>query len=98
MKKLTLIAALFLAYTNIATAQSSGDTDNREKFQFGLKAGLNNSNVYDESGDQFHAASKFGLAIGAFAEIPFGKYLGLQPAVLISQKGFIASGTMLGGP
>jgi len=79
---------------NIGMAQE--DTDNREKFQFGLKAGINYSNVYDERGDQFNADAKFGLAAGAFIDIPFGKYLGIQPGVLISQKGFQANGMLLG--
>jgi hypothetical protein len=99
MKKLTIIAALFISFVNITNAQDgSNDTDNREKFQVGLKAGLNYSNVYDESGEEFNADAKFGLAAGAIMAIPFGKYLGLQPEVLISQKGFRASGTMFGSP
>ncbi|MDQ3047785.1 MAG: PorT family protein [Bacteroidota bacterium] len=98
MKKITLLSAMFVLATTIVTAQdSSNDTDNREKFQIGFKAGLNYSNVYDEQGDQFQADAKFGFAGGVMADIPFGKYLGLQPAALISQKGFRASGAILGG-
>lgn len=94
MKKLLLIIALFVSHATIGTAQE--DTDNREKFQFGLKAGVNYSNVYDERGDEFNADAKFGIAAGVFADIPFGKYLGIQPGVLLSQKGFQANGMMLG--
>ncbi len=98
MKKVTLLMALFVAFATSATAQeNSTDTDNREKLQFGLKAGLNYSNVYDENGDEFNAEAKFGLAAGANLNIPFGKYLGIQPGVLISQKGFKATGKVLGG-
>ncbi|MCW3103837.1 MAG: hypothetical protein JWO09_2277 [Bacteroidetes bacterium] len=96
MKKLIIIAAAFLSYTGAVNAQDTHDTDNREKFQFGLKAGLNYSNVYDEKGEEFKASPKFGLAAGAFMEIPFGKYLGIAPGVQISQKGFRATGMMLG--
>jgi len=95
MKKLILIATLFVSYTGMAQ-EGSNDTDNREKFQFGLKAGLNYSNVYDESGDEFTADAKFGLAAGIFMDIPFGKYLGIQPGILLSQKGFQADGRLLG--
>lgn len=95
MKKITLITALFASFATIGIAQEN-ETDNREKFQFELKGGLNYSNVYDESGDEFTADPKFGLAAGAVVKIPFGKYLGLHPEVLISQKGFRASGRMLG--
>jgi hypothetical protein len=97
MKKITIIAALFMSSTGIITAQDgSNDTDNREKLQFGLKAGMNYSNVYDERAEDFKADAKFGLAGGLSLTIPFGKYLGLQPEVLISQKGFKGSGVILG--
>lgn len=98
MKKLTIIAALFVITASTGIAQeSSTETDNREKFEFGLKAGLNYSNVYDESGDQFKADGKFGAVGGIFMAIPIGKYFGVQPEVLISQKGFSAKGIILGG-
>ncbi|HEX8515525.1 MAG TPA: porin family protein [Bacteroidia bacterium] len=97
MKKITMLTSIFLACTGAGFAQDgSNDTDNREKLQFGLKAGMNYSNVYDERDDAFKAEAKFGLAAGASLAIPFGKYLGLQPEALISQKGFKGSGTMLG--
>ncbi|CAN5422106.1 hypothetical protein BH10BAC1_BH10BAC1_02350 [soil metagenome] len=96
MKKLALITGLLLSLTSIGVAQD--ETDNREKFQVGLKAGLNYSNVYDESGDEFQADPKFGLAGGAIMAIPFGKYMGIQPEILISQKGFRADGRILGNP
>jgi hypothetical protein len=97
MKKITFLAALFLSCTGAVLAQdNSEDTDNREKLQFGLKAGINYSNVYDERDEEFKAESKFGLAGGITCAIPFGKYLGVQPEALISQKGFKASGSMLG--
>lgn len=97
MKKLTLIAGLFLSLTNIGIAQEkSAETDFREQLRFGLKGGLNNSNVYDAEGNAFSADGKFGLVGGGFLAIPIGKYLGIQPEVLYSQKGFKATGTMLG--
>jgi len=95
MKKHTIIALLFLSCTSIGFAQES-TTDSREKFQIGFKAGLNYSNVYDEQGDQFDADAKFGLVAGAIMAIPIGRYLGIQPEVLISQKGFRGNGSMFG--
>ena len=92
---MTMITALSLSIGSMGIAQVS-ETDNREKFQFGLKAGLNYSNVYDERGDEFNADAKFGGVAGMFMAIPFGKYLGIQPEIQISQKGFKASGMMLG--
>ncbi len=99
MKKTVIIAVLLLSVTSIGIAQEgSKDTDNREKFQLGLKAGLNYSNAYDTKGEQFNTDAKFGIAAGAFMEIPFRKYLGIQPGVLFSQKGFQANGMILGSP
>ena len=97
MKKLSIITAMIVSFTSIGIAQDSKETDNREKFQVGLKAGLNYSNVYDAQGEQFTSKAKFGGAIGAFMDIPFCKYIGIQPGALISQKGFEATGMVLGG-
>ena len=97
--KITAITAvLFLTVISISTAQkSSTDVDNREKLQFGFKVGGTYSNVYDASGEEFKAQAKFGAAAGIFLRIPIGKYFGIQPEGVISQKGFKASGTLLGG-
>lgn len=63
---------------------------------FGIKAGLNLSNVYDIQSENFVASSSFGFAGGGFVTIPFNEYFAIQPEVLFSQKGFKATGTMLG--
>ena len=95
MKKIILfIAAVSLMVGNIK-AQEFG-TDYREKPQFGFKIGANISNVYDTKGEAFQADGKFGFVIGAFGEIPLGKYVGIHPEILFSQKGFKATGIILG--
>lgn len=97
MKNTLIIAALFSITTTVVIAQEgSNETDNREKFQFGLKAGLNYSNVYDSKGEEFNADAKFGFVGGMSLYIPFGKYIGIQPEALISQKGFKGKGSILG--
>lgn len=70
--------------------------DNRDVLSFGVKAGLNMSNVWDTQGQDFVADPKYGLAGGAFVSLPIGKYLGIQPELMISQKGFQGSGSLLG--
>ena len=87
-----MIALVTLSVTN-SNAQS---TDKRDALSFGIKAGTNYSNVYDEEGNDFVADSKFGFAAGAFVAIPFGKFIGIQPEVLYSQKGFKSTGTYFG--
>lgn len=92
MKKLILLtAAVLLA----ATTAFSQEMDARNKVQVGVKVGINSSNVYDEDASDFRAESKRGFAGGVFFAIPFGDLIGIQPAVMFSQKGFKATGTIL---
>ncbi len=99
MKKsiITIGILCFSMGTTVLKAQDA-DTDPRGKFQFGVKAGLNYSNVWDEKGQDFKADPRVGFAGGAFFGIPIGKFLGIQPEALISQKGFQGSGTLAGSP
>ena len=94
MKKIILMIVVVTFMANYSSAQNN--TDFRTKLRFGLKAGANYSNVYDTKGDAFHADARFGLAAGAFAAIPINKYIGIQPEILFSQKGFQGSGIILG--
>lgn len=94
MKKLILMIAVVAFTGNVMNAQD--ETDRREKLSFGLKLGVNYSNVYDSQGEEFQADPKLGFAGGAFLAIPIGKYLGVQPEILLSQKGFEATGRLLG--
>jgi hypothetical protein len=93
MKKIILIILVITSVASITRAQGN-DYDFRDKMMFGLKAGVNLSNVYDTKGEDFVADSKFGFATGAFLAVPFGKMFGIQPELLFSQKGF--KGTFLG--
>lgn len=94
MKKYLIISSVFaLSLLTIAKGQDEGSG---ERITFGAKAGFNYSNVWDEQGQDFRADSKVGLAGGIFLGIPFGPFIGFQPEILISQKGFQGSGTLLG--
>lgn len=94
MKRLILIIVFVTFAVTNSNAQTT--TDNRESLSFGLKVGTNYSNVYDSGNQDFVADAKFGLAAGGFVSIPFGKFIGIQPEILFSQKGFKSSGTYLG--
>jgi hypothetical protein len=94
MKKMIFLLVAISLVANIISAQKNS-TDLRDKVQFGLKAGANYSNVYDTKDQEFTADYKFGFAGGAFLAIPAGKFLGIQPEILFSQKGYKASGTFL---
>ncbi len=94
LKRITL-AVLALASTATINAQEN-DSDKENSLRIGVKAGLNYSNVYDERGDDLVADGKFGLAGGAFLSIPIGDFFGIQPEFLFSQKGFKATGSVVG--
>lgn len=97
MKHITLILAMLSFIVNYSIAQSY-DTDFRSVLQFGLKAGTNYSNIYDTEGEELSADPKFGFVTGAFVAIPIGEFLGIQPEILFSQKGFKGSGILFGSP
>lgn len=93
MKKLILLLVVTTLYGSTIYAQGS-----RNVLRSGLKIGANLSNVYDSRGEEFNADTKFGLAVGAFIAIPIGINIGVQPEILFSQKGFQATGRILGNP
>jgi hypothetical protein len=93
--RMGLVIVLFL--TTIGYSQETKiDNDDRDQMRFGFKAGVNFSNVYDEEGNNFVADGKTGLAAGVFLSVPFGKVIGFQPELIYSQKGFKATGSVLG--
>ncbi len=92
------IFAITVLFTSIASISVAQDGAIREKLTFGLKAGANISNVYDQQGQEFNADAKAGFAGGAFVGLPINKYIGVQPEILVSQKGYTGSGILLGTP
>lgn len=93
MKKILLLSTMMISMISIVKAQD--ETDNREKIQFGARIGASYSNVYDTKGEEFDADAKLGFSGGAFVMIPIGKYFGIQPEVMINQKGYQATGNLL---
>jgi hypothetical protein len=96
MKNALLILGMCWMTPGIIKAQEN-ITDVRDRVLFGAKAGLNYSNVYDSQGEGFQANPKVGLAAGVFLALPIGRFIGIQPEALISQKGFSSTGSLLGG-
>lgn len=95
LQKLFILS--LISFISIASLSAQTE-DRRDNFAFGIKAGLNVSNVWDSKGQEFKADAKAGFAGGAFLGIPIGKFLGIQPEVLISQKGFKGAGSVLDAP
>lgn len=92
-----LLGAILCLTIGTLSAQDKA-ADKRDQLVFGIKAGANLSNVWDEQGSDFVADPKLGAAGGVFLAVPIGKYFGVQPEVLFSQKGFKGGGTLLGFP
>lgn len=95
MKKYIIICLSLLVYGTTLQAQFN-DNDMRDQVTVGVKAGLNVSNIWDSQTQDFQADAKAGFAGGVFIGIPIGTHLGFQPEILLSQKGFQGSGTLLG--
>lgn len=90
-----LITLLLGAYLGLAQAQED-EIDNREKLKVGFRTGLNYSNMFDSKHDDLRADSKLGFVGGAMLSIPFNKYFGIKPEIMLSQKGFKGQGVLLG--
>jgi len=86
-----IVAAMFFA-TTMVSAQSVASN----RVSLGLKFGANLSNVYDTQGEEFEADAKLGMATGLFITLPITHFLGVQPEILFSQKGYRGSGSVLG--
>jgi len=95
-----LTVAIFSCFAAVVMAQGVdvvSTVDNRNNLQLGFKVGFNNSDIYDIHGQGFSANPIYGPVAGTFLSIPFGKYFGIQPEILLSEKGFAGSGTISDG-
>ncbi len=96
MKKIIFAVTAVLFMAGSLSAQNYDNDDTRDRFHVGVKAGANYSNMYDSENKDYRADGKLGFVGGVFVSVPIGKFLGVQPEVLFSQKGFKASGNVLG--
>ena len=92
MKKMMLLTAVsMLAVTIGLKAQ-------KNTAHFGLRAGVNISNMVKSNDNDVTTGSKSGFNAAAFADIPLAKVFSIQPELQFSQKGYKESGTALGNP
>jgi hypothetical protein len=95
-KKLTFLILIFAGLLSTQAQMILSDNDDpREKMRLSIRAGLNFSSLYDSKGDDFSSEYRAGLIAGAFLSVPISKFLGFQPEVNYSQKGFNGSGNLL---
>jgi len=96
--KNSILALALLAISAPLATMAQVDYSEAERVIFGVKAGANYANVWDERGDDFRADPKLGAVGGIFLGIPVGEFLGVQGEMLLAQKGFKASGNILAQP
>jgi len=97
-KNITILVLIVMTLTTTSYSQDIIEKDPRTTFYVGPKVGYNYANVYDSEGEKFEADGRVGFVAGVFFTIPIGKFIGLQPEILFSQKGFQATGILLGSP
>ena len=88
MKKIFLIISLTILTITAVKSQ--------EKIQFGVKGGINFTNMTMNS--LIDTEYLTGFHIGVLAEIPFGDRFSLQPEILYSTYGSKGKMIMIGGP
>lgn len=87
---------LLLFTINAGLAQTMlPDSDRTTRPSVGIKAGINVASLYDTKTEDLSNSSKIGIAAGAFLSLPLGRYLGVQPEVIYSQKGYKGEGNLL---
>ncbi|HEX2548414.1 MAG TPA: porin family protein [Gammaproteobacteria bacterium] len=91
MKKLFFSILVLSCLAPLCQAQDK-PADLRRRLIVGGKVGMNLSNVYDEQGGNLVADAKLGFVGGGFVSIPIGPWIGIQPEVLFSQKGYQGTG------
>jgi len=96
MRKIFLFI-IAISFIGIVGKAQDNNVDLRDKLMVGFKIGGNLSNVYDTKGEAFNTNPKVGFVAGGFLSLPIVQYLGFQPEVLFSQKGFRASGNFIDG-
>lgn len=96
MKKGYLLLLLIgTGFTSMAQEELVEVVESPYRLTYGVKAGANLSGVWNARGQDFSADTKYGFTGGVFLGIPLGRFWGLQPEMMYSQKGFTATGTVL---
>ena len=79
IKFLAAVAVATLSLTNVQAQTNSGES------QFGIKGGVNFSNIYSTDVDDNNVLTSFNA--GVYATFPVGDILSIQPEILYSRKG-----------
>jgi hypothetical protein len=85
-RKMAVVLSLLLAFTAVVRAQEQQTSlENSLTPKFGVKGGLNLSNLYvDDANDE---NMKLGFNLGVYAKVPVVKGFSIQPELIYSSKG-----------
>lgn len=88
------IAALMMCGTVMAQSKDNGSSNT---LHFGIRGGLNLASIVkDDDAPDFDNKMKPGFQAGVYLQLPITSGFSVQPEVLFSQKGYKASGSLLG--
>ena len=90
-KSISVLILGALMAANLVNAQTP-IVDSRKTLHVGAKLGINYSDIYDKQGDFNLSNPRLGFTTAIFMAIPIGTYIGIQPEIQFSQKGFNAHG------
>ena len=74
---------ILMLFATAGTAQAQDDTD----LKFGVKGGLNISQLYIEQPDAESENAKLGIHAGLFLKAPLSDFFAIQPELLFSSQG-----------
>ena len=88
-KNIQLIAALALVFgissSNLQAQTNDSSSSSKSGAQFGVKGGVNFSNLYTENVEDNNVLTSFN--VGVFASFPITNSIAIQPELLYSRKG-----------
>ncbi|MFI5148833.1 MAG: outer membrane beta-barrel protein [Bacteroidia bacterium] len=97
MKSATTALFILLLLSSCCMAQEDR-FEFRKQPMFGLKAGINYSIPQFQKGMPFSISEKTGMCGGAQLSVPFSLLFGIQPELMLGQRGFVSTGNLKGAP
>lgn len=98
MKKIFVLTGVLFAFSVVSVNAQKTTTRKATDLSFGVRAGLNLSNVVKDNDKNFSTEIKPGINAAVYVEIPVVSSFSVQPELQFSQKGYKASGSGFGSP
>lgn len=98
MKRIWIASTVLLMTAAFKANAQSASSSAKDGVHFGIRAGVNSSNVIKSGDVDISTGAKLGFNAAAFLEIPVIPAFSIQPELQYSQKGYKSDGTYLGTP